>query len=71
MLKKFQIDEYNRNGYLVLNIANTKSAYNIEEGLFKIIQKMNFKYIETLKLYTDAGFKKISLKYKKKFKKIT
>jgi len=42
------------NGYLVLNIANTKSAYNIEEGLFKIIQKMNFKYIETLKLYLSS-----------------
>ena len=42
------------NGYLVLNIANTKSAYNIEDGLFKIAKNLNLKYINSMSLYLSS-----------------
>lgn len=43
-----------KNGYLVLNIANTKSAYNIEDGLFRIANSLKFKYIDNISLYLSS-----------------
>ena len=42
------------NGYLILNIANTKSAKNIEEGLILLCNKIGFKHIKTMELYLSA-----------------
>ena len=41
-------------GYLVLNIANTKSAQNIEKGLLDLAKKIGFKYIKTMQLTLSA-----------------
>ena len=41
-------------GYLVLNIANTKSAQNIEKGLLGLAKKIGFKYIKTIQLTLSA-----------------
>tara|TARA_Y100001973_G_C5151532_1_gene308390 strand:+ start:212 stop:1252 length:1041 start_codon:yes stop_codon:yes gene_type:complete len=48
-------------GYLVLNIANTKSAKNIEEGLLSLAKGTGFKHTRTMQLVlssiSGAGYK--------------
>jgi|TARA_B100000287_G_scaffold35824_1_gene33003 hypothetical protein len=49
-----------KNGYLLLNIANTSSGKNIEEGTLKIAKGFNLKHEKTLKLSLtklNSGFK--------------
>ena len=43
-----------KDGYLALNIANTKSAKNIENGLLSLAKKIGFNYIKTMKLTLSA-----------------
>ena len=41
-------------GFLVLNIANTSSAKNIEEGLLLLAKDIGFKHIKTMQLVLSA-----------------
>ena len=43
-----------KDGFLVLNIANTKSAKKIEEGLLKLVKNIGFKHIKTMQLVLSA-----------------
>jgi hypothetical protein len=43
-----------KNGFLVLNIANTSSAKKIEEGLLLLSKNIGFKYVKTMQLVLSA-----------------
>ena len=43
-----------KNGFLVINIANTKSGKNIEDGLLGLAKTIGFKYIKTMQLILSA-----------------
>ncbi len=43
-----------KDSYMVLNIAKTNNAKNVEDDLIEISKKIGFDYIKTLKLYLSA-----------------
>jgi hypothetical protein len=47
---KNTFDSTKVSGYLLMNIANTSSGKNIENGTLEIAKKLGYKYIKTLRL---------------------
>ena len=43
-----------KNGFLVINIANTQSGKNIEDGLLVLAKTIGFKYVKTMQLILSA-----------------